>query len=79
MANEIVDIVKATPNILGELYQDLAQPSVKAIGNALGTVFEFSTAILLPLKLKNEKLKMNFIKNTQNIENIKEILNYIIN
>ena len=63
MANEIVDIVKATPNILGELYQDLAQPSVRAIGNALGTVFEFSTAILLPLKLKNEKLKMNFKKN----------------
>ena len=63
MANEIVDLVKSTPNILGELYQDLAQPSVRAIGNALGTVFEFSTAILLPLKLKNEKLKMNFKKN----------------
>ena len=63
MANEIVDLVKSTPNILGELYQDLAQPSVRAIGNALGTVFEFSTAILLPLKLKNEKLKINFKKN----------------
>ena len=63
MANEIVDIVKATPHILGELYQDLAQPSVRAIGKALGTVFEFSTAILLPLKLKNEKLKLNFKKN----------------
>lgn len=63
MENEIVDIVKATPNILGEIYKDLAQPSVRAIGNALGTVFEFSTAILLPLKLKNEKLKMTFKKN----------------
>ena len=47
MGNEIVDIVKATPNILGEVYKDLAQPSVRAIGKALGTVFEFSTAILL--------------------------------
>lgn len=63
MDNEIVDIVKATPNILGEIYKDLAQPSVRAIGKALGTVFEFSTAILLPLKLKNEKLKMTFKKN----------------
>ena len=62
MANEIVDLVKATPNILGQVYGDLAQPSVKAIGNALGTVFEFSTSFLLPVKLLNEKFKLNFAK-----------------
>ena len=62
MANEIVDLIKTTPNILGELYSDLAQPSVKAIGNALGTVLEFSTSFLLPVKLLNEKFKLNFQK-----------------
>lgn len=62
MANEIVDLVKATPNILGQVYGDLAQPSVKAVGNALGTVLEFSTSFLLPVKLLNEKFKLNFTK-----------------
>lgn len=62
MANEIVELVKATPNILGQVYDDLAQPSVKAVGNALGTVFEFSTSFLLPVKLLNEKFKLNFTK-----------------
>lgn len=62
MANEIVDLVKATPNILGQVYGDLAQPSVKAVGNALGTVFEFSTSFLLPVKLLNEKFKLNFAR-----------------
>ena len=62
MANEIVDLVKATPNILGQVYNDLAQPSVKAVGNALGTVLEFSTSFLLPVKLLNEKFKLNFTK-----------------
>ena len=62
MANEIVDLVKATPNILGQVYGDLAQPSVKAAGHALGTVFEFSTSFLLPVKLLNEKFKLNFAK-----------------
>ena len=62
MENEVLDLVKSTPNILGQVYGDLAQPSVKAIGNALGTVFEFSTSFLLPLKLLNEKFKLNFTK-----------------
>ena len=63
MDNQIAELVKATPNILGQIYQDLAHPSVKAVGCALGTVFEFSTSILLPVKLLNEKFKLNFTKN----------------
>lgn len=59
---DISELVKATPNILGQVYGDLAQPSVKAVGNALGTVFEFSTSFLLPVKLLNEKFKLNFTK-----------------
>lgn len=63
MDNQITELVKGVPNILGQVYEDLAQPSVKAVGNALGTVFEFSTSILLPVKLLNEKFKLNFTKN----------------
>ena len=74
MENVIVDLVKATPNILGQVYGDLAQPSVKAVGNALGTVFEFSTSFLLPVKLLNEKFKLNF---TKRINEYKEKLEQI--
>lgn len=63
MDNQITELVKEVPNILGQVYEDLAQPSVKAVGNALGIVFEFSTSILLPVKLLNEKFKLNFTKN----------------
>lgn len=62
MDNSVLDLVKGTPNILGQIYTDLAQPSVKAVGQALGTVFEFSTSFLLPVKLLNEKFKLNFKK-----------------
>ena len=74
MDNKIVDLVKATPNILGQIYGDLAQPSVKAVGKALGTVFEFSTSILLPVKLLNEKFKLNF---TKRLDEYKEKLEQI--
>ena len=60
--NMIQSLVKGTPKILEQIYEDLAQPSVKAVGQALGTVFEFSTSLLLPLKLLNEKFKINFTK-----------------
>lgn len=62
MDQNFKEIIEDVPNILGMIYQDLAQPSVKAVGDALGTVFEFSTSILLPLKLCNEKVKLNFVK-----------------
>ena len=62
MDNSVLDLVKGVPNILGQIYSDLAQPSVKAVGQALGTVFEFSTSFLLPVKLLNEKFKLNFKK-----------------
>lgn len=60
--NEIVGLVKQTPQILTTIYGDIAQPSVKKVGTALETVFEFSTSFLLPLKLLNEKFKLNFEK-----------------
>lgn len=58
----IISLVKDVPNVLEQVYEDLAQPSVRAVGQALGTVFEFSTSMLLPVKLLNEKFKLNFTK-----------------
>ncbi|WP_289066942.1 DUF4393 domain-containing protein [Alistipes sp.] len=62
MDNQVLDLVKTAPNVIGQIYQDLAQPGVQAVGKALGTVFEFSTSFLLPVKLLNEKFKLNFTK-----------------
>lgn len=61
-SNELLGLVRETPQILLTIYGDLAQPSVKKVGTALETVFEFSTSLLLPVKLLNEKFKINFEK-----------------
>ena len=61
-SKDLIETITGTPNVLGQLYSDLASPTAKAIGNALGTVFEFSTSFLLPVKLLNEKFKANFAK-----------------
>lgn len=57
-----VELVKAGANVLSQFYQDLAQPSVKALGQALATVFELCPNSLLSLKLWSEKRKLNFAK-----------------
>lgn len=62
MENNIVDLIKSVPNVLGQIYADAAQPTVKIIGNSLGTVLEFSASFLLPIKLLNEKFRINFKK-----------------
>lgn len=59
---ELVKLVKDVPQVLTTVYQDLAQPGVKKVGFALETVLEFSTSFLLPIKLLNEKFKLNFEK-----------------
>lgn len=63
MDNSVLDLVKGTPNILGQIYTDLAQPSVKAVGQALGTVFEFSTSFLLPVKKSLNSILKNELQN----------------
>ncbi len=60
--NQGVELAKAGANVLGQFYQDLAQPSVKALGQALATVFELCPNSLLSLKLWTEKRKLNFAK-----------------
>lgn len=68
MKNSVLDLVKGTPNVLEQIYSDLASPSVKAVGQALGTVLEFSTSFLLPVKLLNEKVRLNFKKHIAEYE-----------
>jgi hypothetical protein len=51
--------INGITQLLPMLYTDLAQPSVKKVGQALETVFEFSTTPLLLMKLVNETVKLN--------------------
>lgn len=48
--------------ILLQIYQDIAQPSVRAIGQALATVFELCPTSLLSLKYWTERRRLNFRK-----------------
>ncbi|MBQ9092497.1 MAG: DUF4393 domain-containing protein [Prevotella sp.] len=57
-----LELAKAGAKVLSQFYQDLAQPSVKALGQALATVFELCPNSLLSLKLWSEKRKLNFAK-----------------
>ncbi len=60
--NQVIGLVKASSNVLCQFYQDLAQPSVKAMGQALATVFELCPNSLLSVRLWTEKRKLNFAK-----------------
>jgi hypothetical protein len=43
-----------------EVYKDLFQPGMQKVGQALSTVLDTATLILLPLKLLNEKARINY-------------------
>jgi hypothetical protein len=58
-------VLKDTPKILPLIYKDCLQPSAKKVGQALETVLEISNTILLPIKLLNEKAKVNFKKHME--------------
>ncbi|GHT67296.1 hypothetical protein FACS1894110_12520 [Spirochaetia bacterium] len=69
----IVALLK-NPDILKLLYQDLAQPSVKKVGDALGSVFGLAGTLMLPIKMINEKTNLLF---TKRMEQYKEKINSI--
>lgn len=58
--NTAMEISKQNPQILGNIYTDLAQPGVRKVSQALETVFDLCNTILLPIKLLNEKSKLLF-------------------
>ena len=60
---ELTNIVKETrTQLVGNLYRDLFQPSMKNIGKTLGSVVEFVTLFQVPIQYVNEKVKLNYSK-----------------
>ncbi len=53
---------------IDKLYDDLFHPSLKRAGKALSTVLDLGLTVLLPIKLLNEKAKLNFISNMKRYE-----------
>ena len=60
---ELTNIVKETgTQLVGNLYRDLFQPSMKNIGKTLGSVVEFVTLFQVPIQYVNEKVKLKYSK-----------------
>lgn len=58
---KIAEVADKLP--LQEIYEDLLQPGFKKVGKALGTLIEFGTIPLLPLRLLNARARYYFGKN----------------
>ena len=60
---DITNFVKETSSqLVGNLYTDLFQPSIKTLGKTLGSVVELVTLFQVPIQYLNEKVKLNFSK-----------------
>ena len=58
MKDELLNSLTRSPEILLEVYRDLAKPGVQQVGKALGTVLGLGNTILWPMHLINEKSRM---------------------
>lgn len=56
------ELAKGSTQLVNQFYQDLAQPTVKAIGKTLNTTFEFATIPALALGFATDMVKANFAK-----------------
>lgn len=66
---DLTNIVKETGSqLVGNLYTDLFQPSIKTIGTTLGSVVEFVTLFQVPIQFVNEKVKFNYSKRQKEYE-----------
>lgn len=61
--NEIVSIATKFPDLLKEIYGDLAKPGVSQVGQAIGGIVGLGNTALLPVHLVNEKAKLYLEKN----------------
>jgi hypothetical protein len=60
---DLTNFVKETGSqLVGNLYTDFLQPSIKTLGTTLGSVVEFVTLFQVPIQYVNEKVKLNFSK-----------------
>jgi hypothetical protein len=71
MDKELIDCIKNSSELIKTIYEDAAQPAVRNVGKALGTIFDKPNIWLLPMWLNNEKAKAIF---TRNMEKYKESL-----
>ena len=60
---DLTNFVKETGSqLVGNLYTDFLQPSIKTLGTTLGSVVELVTLFQVPIQYVNEKVKLNFSK-----------------
>ena len=60
---ELTNFVKETGSqLVGNLYTDFLQPSIKTLGTTLGSVVELVTLFQVPIQYVNEIVKLNFSK-----------------
>jgi hypothetical protein len=60
---DLTNIAKETGSqLVGNLYTDFLQPSIKTLGTTLGSVVELITLFQVPIQYVNEKVKLNFSK-----------------
>lgn len=70
----VTTAVLDSKELLLEIYKDLAQPGVKQVGNAVGTVLGLGNTLLLPLRLLNERASSAFSSNMEKYrEKLKEV------
>jgi hypothetical protein len=61
--NELMNAILKCPEIIKEIYGDVAKPGAQQAGKALGTVLGFGNTILYPMALANEKTRISLEKN----------------
>ena len=65
MDDELLNSLTRSPEILLEVYRDLAKPGVQQVGKALGTVLGLGNTILWPIHLINEKSRLALESNLE--------------
>lgn len=65
MENESLKLLMNSPQLLLEIYRDLAKPGVQQAGKALGTVLGLGNTILWPIQLLNERAKLALESNME--------------
>lgn len=58
-------VILNNKELLKLIYTDLAQPGIKQVGKALGTILGLGNTLLLPVRLLNEKSSITFHKNME--------------
>jgi hypothetical protein len=56
--NELIEAASKFPDLLKEIYGDLAKPGVLQAGKAIGAILGLGNTILLPVHLLNEKARV---------------------